>query len=93
MDFLKQLKKMKKLNRRGKLIEKVDEEDAEKKAVVSSLMIKCNKTEEEVLDAFEDFHLKHLDGFISNDEYINSTSTNVCKYWRKRSTFSYLINC
>ena len=77
MDFLKQLKKMKKLNRRGKLINKVDEEDAEKKAVVSSLMVKCDKSEEEVLDAFHDFHLKHRDGFIDNDEYIHSAPIKV----------------
>ena len=79
MDFLKQFKKMKKLNRRGKLISKTEEEteDAEKKAVVDSLMIKCNKSREEVVEAYEDFHQKHPDGFISNDEYIQSTPTKV----------------
>ena len=72
------MKKVKKLNRKGKLINKVDnEEDAEKKALVSSLMIKCDKTKDEVLDAYDDFHLKHKDGFISNEEYINSTPTKV----------------
>ena len=76
MDFLKNLKKIKKLNRKGKLINKVDEEeDAEKKAVVSSLMIKSEKTEKEVLEAYDDFHLKYKDGSISNEEYINSTPT------------------
>ena len=60
MNFLKQLKKIKKLNRKGKLRNKINEvEDAEKKAVVSSLMIKCNKTKEDVLEAYDDFHLKH----------------------------------
>ena len=69
---------MKKLNRKGKLIKKVDdEEDAEKKAVVSSLVIKCNKSEEEVAVAYDEFHLKYKDGFIPNEEYINSTQTSV----------------
>ena len=70
---------MKKLNRRGKLINKIEEEieDAEKKAVVDSLMIKCNKSREEVVEAYEDFHLKNPDGFILNEEYIKSTPTKV----------------
>ena len=78
MDMITNLKKMRKLNRRGKLINKVDdEEDSEKKAIVSSLMIKCDKTEKEVLAAYVAFHLKYTDGFVSNKEYINSTSTKV----------------
>jgi hypothetical protein len=77
MDVLKNLK-IKKLNRKGKLINKVDnEEDAEKKAVVSSLMVKCDKNEKEVLEAYDDFHLKHKDGLISNEDYIKSTPSKV----------------
>ena len=69
---------MKKLNRKGKLINTVDdEEDAEKNAVVSSLMIKCDKSKEEVVEAYDEFYLKHKDGFILNEEYINSTPTRV----------------
>ena len=78
MNFMKQLKKIKKLNRKGKLRNKIDEvEDAEKKAAVSSLMIKCNKTKEEVLEAYDDFHLQHKDGSIQNEEYISSASITV----------------
>ena len=58
------------------MINKVDnKEDAEQNAVVSSLMIKSEKAEKEVLEAYDDFHLKHKDGSISNEEYINSTPT------------------
>ena len=79
MNFLKQLKKIKKLNRKGKLRNKVDEEeDAEKKAVVSSLMIKCGKpTNEEVLETYDDFHLQHKDSSIHNEEYISSAPITV----------------
>ena len=38
-------------------------------------MIKSEKAEKEVLEAYDDFHLKHKDGSISNEEYINSTPT------------------
>ena len=73
MNFMKQLKKIKKLNRKGKLRNKIDEvEDAEKKAAVSSLMIKCNKTKEEVLEAYDD-----EDGSIQNEEYISSAPITV----------------
>ena len=78
MDVVQNLKKMKKLNRKGKLLNKVDDdEDAEKNAVVSSLMVKCDKTKEEVVEAYEEFHLKYQDGSIANEEYIKSTSTKV----------------
>ena len=88
MNFLKQLKKIKKLNRKGKLRNKFNEvEDAEKKAVVSSLMIKCNRTKEEVLEAYDDFHLKHTDGSIQNEEYIRSAPITVC------ITLFFLLHC
>ena len=53
-----------------------EEEDAGKKAVVSSLMIKCNKTKEDVLEAFDDFHLKHKDGSIHRKEYTKNCMNN-----------------
>ena len=62
-------------------------EDAEKKAVVSSLMIKCNKTKEEVLEAYDDFHLKHTDGSIQNEEYISSAPITVCIILLVSTTF------
>ena len=79
MDILKQFKKIKKLNRKGKLINKGDDEgeDAEKKAVISSLMIKCDKPRDEVREAYEEFHLKYKDGVINNDDYINSMPAKV----------------
>ena len=78
MDLMKQLKKTKKLNRRGKLINKgEDDEVAEKNAVLSSLMLKCGKTRNEVLVAYEDFHLKYEEGVISNQDYIESTPKKV----------------
>ena len=71
------LKKMKKLNRKGKLIHGAHKDLDEKKELVNALMRKCNKTEDEVLKAYEEFHLKHENGFISNEEYINSSSVSV----------------
>ena len=81
MNFLKQLNKIKKNKQgwKGKLRNKVDEEeDSEKKAVVSSLMIKCGKpTNEEVLETYDDFRLQHKDGSIQNEEYISSAPITV----------------
>ena len=73
MNFMKQLKKIKKLNGKGKLRNKInEEEDAEKKAVVSSLVIRCNKPKDEVLEAYDD-----EDGSIQNEEYISSAPIAV----------------
>ena len=78
MDLLTNFKKLKKLNRKGKLINKAEqEEDAEKNAVVISLMAKFGKTKEEVEEAFKEFHIKHPDGFIPNNEFIDSTMSKV----------------
>ena len=83
MDVLKNFKKLRKLNRKGKLINKAEqEEDAEKNAVVSSLMAKFDKTNEEVEEAFKEFHVRHPDGFIPNDEFIESTMTKVEDHWK-----------
>ena len=87
MDVLKNFKKLRKLNRKGKLINKAEqEEDAEKNAVVSSLMAKFDKTNEEVEEAFKKFHVRHPDGFIPNDEFIESTMTKVEDYIMKYMT-------
>ena len=70
------LKKVKKLNRHGKLIGKVKGLN-EKEELVHALMVKCDKTEDEVLEAFDAFHLKHEEGFISKEEYTSSKSVSI----------------
>merc|ERR1739838_472131 len=40
-------------------------------------MVKCNKTEEEVLQAYDDFHINHTDGVISKDDFLNSTDNGL----------------
>ena len=47
--------------------------EEEKKEMVSVLMVKCDKTEEEVLQAYDDFHINHTDGVISKDDFLKST--------------------
>ena len=62
------MRKVKKLNRKGKLIggnKGLNEKDE----LVASLMAKCDKSEEEVLKAYDEFHLKHENGSISKEEY------------------------
>ena len=76
MDSVKIVKKEKKLNRKGKLMISLSPEE-EKKELVSALMVKCHKTEEEVLMSYEEFYLKHEDGFISKEEYTHSKRVNV----------------
>ena len=78
-EFLEAVKEDKELKQEGNLMTKInEEEDAEKKAVVSSLMIKCGKpTNEEVLETYDDFHLQHKDGSIQNEEYISSAPITV----------------
>ena len=69
-------KKFRRLNRKGRLIGKVDPEE-EKKAIVESLMVKCGKTEEEVVKAFDEFHLKHESGQISKKEYKETSTVRI----------------
>ena len=71
------IKKVRKLNRKGKLLDPTDKELNEKKELAAALMVKCDKTEEEVFKAYDEFYLKHEDGSISNEEYINSASVDV----------------
>ena len=61
---------------KGKLMISLSPEE-EKKELVSALMVKCHKTEEEVLMAYEEFYLKHEDGFISKEEYTNAKRVNI----------------
>ena len=77
MDSFHIVKKVKKLNRRGKLINSLNEGLDEKKELVAALMVKCDKTEEEVLEAYDEFYLKHEDGFISKEEYTNAKRVNI----------------
>ena len=70
------LKKVKKLSRRGKLIGKEKGLD-EKEELVHALMVKCDKTEEEVLEAYDAFHLKYEEGFISEEEYTSSETVSI----------------
>ena len=72
MDSFTIVKKVKRLNRKGKLINTTNEVVDEKKVIVSALMAKCGKTEEEVLKAYDDFHLKHESGQITWEEYTHS---------------------
>ena len=65
------VKKVKRLNRKGKLINSSTPVD-EKKEIVAALMAKCDRSEEEVLHAYDDFHLKYEDGSISRKEYTTS---------------------
>ena len=66
------VKKVKRLNRKGKLINTSTQVQGvvdEKKEIVASLMVKCDKSQQEVLEAFDDFHLKYEDGSISQKEF------------------------
>ena len=65
-------KKVRTLNRRGKLINCLNEGINEKQELVSALMVKCGKREEEVLQAYDEFYVKHEDGVISKEDYTNS---------------------
>ena len=71
------MKKVRKLNRRGKLINSLNQGLDEKKELVAALMIKCDKTEKEVLEAYTEFYLQHENGFISKKEYTNSKGVNI----------------
>ena len=74
----KMARKVKKLNRRGTLtIHSLSEGLDEKKEIIAALIVKCDKTEEEVLKAYEEFHLKYENGFISREEFTNSTKVNI----------------
>eukprot|EP00092_Neocalanus_flemingeri_P072599 GFUD01089418.1.p1 GENE.GFUD01089418.1~~GFUD01089418.1.p1 ORF type:complete len:200 (-),score=72.88 GFUD01089418.1:90-689(-) len=69
-------KKAKKFNRRGKLqrVEDIDDPEAyEKRELVKILMYKCSKTQEEVLEEYNNFYKQHSDGLVTKEEYINST--------------------
>ena len=80
MDTVNKVRKVKKLNRRGKLINTSNQPldpIEEKKQLVAALMVKCDKTEEEVLEAYDEFYLKHEDGFIGKDEFTNSLQAKV----------------
>ena len=43
-------------------------------------MVKCDKSEQEVLEAYDDFHLKYEDGSISRKEYTNSKKVNKVSF-------------
>lgn len=73
------VKKVKKLNRKGKVINNTEEIVDEKKEMIMALMKKCNKSEEEILIAYDEFHLKYENGSISKDDYISSSK--VLKYY------------
>ena len=80
MNSVNKVRKVKKLNRRGKLINTSNQPldpIEEKKQLVAALMVKCDKTEEEVLEAYDEFYLKHEDGFIGKDEFTNSLQAKV----------------
>ena len=60
-------KKGKKMKKKGK---KTPEE--QKKELVSTLMAKCDMTEENVLEAYDEFYKLHEKGVISKDEFVDS---------------------
>ena len=49
----------------------------EKKELVAAPMVKTSKPEDEVLKAYDEFYFKHEDGFISKEEYTNSTKVSA----------------
>jgi hypothetical protein len=84
MDSFNIIKKVKRLNRKGKLINTSTQSQGvvdEKKEIVAALMVKCDRSEEEVLEAYDDFHLKYEDGCISRKEYTNSRKVNICNMY------------
>ena len=81
MDSFNIIKKVKRLNRKGKLINNPTQGVVdEKKEIVAALMVKCDKSEQEVLEAYDDFHLKYEDGSISRKEYTNSKKVNKVRF-------------
>ena len=83
-----ELKKVRKLSRRGKLIGK-EKGLNEKEELVHALMVKCDKTEEEVLEAYDTFHLKYEEGFISKEEYTNCKTVSINKFINILSNMVY----
>ena len=78
MDSFNIIKKVKRLNRKGKLINNPTQGVVDEKTeIVAALMVKCDKSEQEVLEAYNDFHLKYEDGSISLKEYTNSQKVNI----------------
>jgi hypothetical protein len=80
MDSFNIIKKVKRLNRKGKLINTLTQGQGvvdEKKEIVTALMVKCDKSQQEVLEAYDDFHIKYEDGSISRKEYTNSQKVNI----------------
>ena len=80
MDFLKNFKRLKKVNKRILLEENDTPEDKEvavKNAVVSSLQTKTGNRRREISNSYDEFHTKYPTGFIPNDEYINSAQIQV----------------
>ena len=74
-------KKLRKFNRKGKLqrLEEIEDPEAyEKRELVKILMVKCSKTKEEVMEAYEVFYKKNPNGSITKEEYINSTDVTQC---------------
>ena len=51
------IKKVKKLNRRGKLLDSASKGLNEKKELVAALMVKTSKPEDEVLEAYDELYL------------------------------------
>ena len=85
-------KKGKKIKKKGKKSSgNVLSPEEEKKEVVSVLMTKCDMAEEEVLEAYDEFHNQHEKGVISKEEFVktrrviqilNSLQTikNICNF-------------
>ena len=83
MDSFNIVKKVKRLNRKGKLINTSTQSQGvvdEKKEIVAALMVKCDKSQQEVLEAYDDFHLKYEDGSISRKEYTDSKKVNKVSF-------------
>ena len=58
--------------KKNKRKEKKMSPEEEKSAMVSALTIKCDLTQEEVLEAYDAFYNEHKTGVISKEDYIKS---------------------
>ena len=51
--------------------------EEQKEELVSALVAKCEMTEEEVLQAYDEFYEKNKKGFIGRDEFVSSRKVTI----------------
>ena len=64
-------KKGKKMKKKVKKVSVLSPED-QKKQLITTMMAKCDMTEEEVLEAHDKFHKQHEQGVILKKEFVHS---------------------